>query len=80
MDSENNHPNSPYYHSRDAELNIEAIDVIEAFKLDFHLGNAVKYILRAGYKGVDTDEKRDIRKAISYLKRKYNLLDGKREW
>ena len=29
---------------------LQAIDVIEAFDLDFSLGNAVKYILRAGRK------------------------------
>jgi hypothetical protein len=29
---------------------IEAIDVIEAFRLNFSLGSAVKYILRAGKK------------------------------
>jgi hypothetical protein len=26
----------------------EAIKIIEAHELDFHLGNAIKYILRAG--------------------------------
>ena len=45
---------------------LEAIDVIESFKLDFNLGNAVKYILRAGRKG---DAMQDIEKAIWYLKR-----------
>lgn len=29
---------------------IEAIDVVEAFDLGFHLGNVLKYILRAGRK------------------------------
>ena len=29
---------------------IEAIDVIEDWNLSFHLGNAVKYIARAGHK------------------------------
>ncbi len=46
---------------------MEAIDVIEAFGLGFHLGNATKYILRAGRKTADA--KQDINKAIWYLNR-----------
>lgn len=46
---------------------IEVIDVIEAFGLGFHLGNATKYILRAGRKTENTDT--DIKKAIWYLNR-----------
>lgn len=46
---------------------MEAIDVIEAFGLGFHLGNAAKYILRAGKKTADKTE--DIKKAIWYLNR-----------
>lgn len=46
----------------------EAIKVIEAWDLGFHLGNAVKYIARAGKKpGVDAVE--DLRKARWYLDR-----------
>ena len=45
---------------------IEAIDYIEAKKLDFHLGNAVKYISRAEHKGTYTQ---DLKKAIWYLNR-----------
>ena len=30
---------------------IEVIDALEPWKLDFHLGNVVKYIARAGMKG-----------------------------
>ena len=44
----------------------EAIKIIEAHNLGFHLGNAVKYILRAGKKG---DAAEDIKKAIWYLER-----------
>lgn len=52
---------------------IEAIDVIEAYGLGFHLGNAVKYILRAGRKDMgDTD----LRKARWYLDRR---IEGKKE-
>ncbi|GAB63078.1 MAG: DUF3310 domain-containing protein [Candidatus Jettenia sp.] len=46
---------------------IEAINVIEAFGLGFHLGNAIKYILRTGRKTPDQTE--DVRKAIWYLNR-----------
>ena len=45
---------------------LEAIDVIEAFDLSFCLGNAVKYILRAGKKDSVIQE---LEKAIWYLKR-----------
>ena len=56
-----NHPQ--HYQSNGTEV----IDVIEAFELGFHLGNAVKYILRAGKKTEDVTE--DIEKAIWYLVR-----------
>lgn len=45
---------------------MEVIDVIEAFGLNFRLGNAVKYILRAGRKG---DRSEDLRKAVWYINR-----------
>lgn len=46
----------------------EAIEVIEAFDLnrDFRLGNAAKYLLRAGKKA---DELEDLKKAAKYLSR-----------
>lgn len=55
-----NHPN--HYQS---ESGLEAIDVIEAFKLNFHLGNVLKYILRADKKGAVED----LRKALWYLQK-----------
>jgi hypothetical protein len=51
------------------EKGIESIDVIEAFELDFCLGNAVKYILRSGKKP-DQPIERDLEKAIWYLNRR----------
>ena len=42
----------------------EAIDIIDDYQLGFNLGNAVKYILRAGKKG-DTAE--DLKKAKWYI-------------
>lgn len=44
----------------------EAIKVIEAWDLGFHLGNAVKYIARAGSKG---NRLEDLKKAAWYLNR-----------
>jgi len=44
----------------------EAIDVIEDWGLDFHCGNAVKYISRHRSKG---QPKKDIEKAVWYLQR-----------
>ena len=54
----------------------EAIKVIEAWGLDFHLGNAVKYIARAGKKNPDT-EIEDLRKAVWYINRFIEMKEGK---
>ena len=48
------------------ENTYEAIKVIEAWELDFHLGNVVKYISRAGKKGSKIE---DLKKAQWYLNR-----------
>lgn len=55
--------NSPAHYTAGG---IETIDFIEAKELGYHLGNAVKYISRAGRKG---EAATDIRKAIWYLER-----------
>ena len=47
---------------------IEVIDFIEDQELGFNLGNAVKYISRAGKKNVETYIQ-DLKKAIWYLER-----------
>ena len=52
--------------------NIEVIDIIEAFELDFSLGNAVKYILRAGRKSPDRVS--DLEKARAYIDREIARL------
>ena len=52
---------------------IEAIDVIEAFDLSFNIGNAIKYILRAGKKG---DKIQDLHKAQWYLAREILKMEG----
>ena len=51
----------------------EAIKVIDAWELDFHLGNAVKYISRAGKKD-PMKEIEDLKKAEFYIKHKIKLL------
>ena len=64
-----NHP--PHYGGGD---NIyEAIKVIEAWDLDFHLGNVVKYISRNGKKTLSRVE--DLKKAKWYLQRKIELIE-----
>lgn len=52
--------------------NIEVIDYIEDKKLGYHLGNAVKYISRAGVKYPDKYTE-DLEKAIWYIKREIDL-------
>ena len=55
---------------------LEAIDVIEAFFHDnFHLGNAFKYIARAGKKG---DYVEDLEKAAWYLRREIERNNNER--
>ena len=44
----------------------EPIEIIEAYGLGFNLGNAIKYILRAPFKGSFKD---DLKKSIWYLER-----------
>ena len=66
-----NHPN----HYGGEENVYEAIKVIEAWDLDFHLGNTVKYISRAGKKGVNK-ELEDLKKAKFYLDRKIKNLEN----
>ena len=46
----------------------ETIEALESWRLGYHLGNAVKYISRAGKKSKDT-ELEDLRKARWYIKR-----------
>ena len=55
---------------------IETIDFIEAKKLGFNLGNAIKYISRAGKKN---DALEDLKKARWYLNREINNMMDK-DW
>lgn len=53
---------------------VETIDVIEAFDLNFNLGNVVKYVLRAGKKQGEEKEK-DLNKALFYISREIKRED-----
>ena len=57
----NTNTTGPGYYRRG---NIQTWDFIRDQGLNFHLGNAIKYICRAGYKD---DRITDLRKAIHYL-------------
>ena len=62
MNDNVNHP------SHYTDGNIEVIDFIEDKKLNYHLGNAVKYISRAGKKDPEKYTE-DLQKAVWYLQR-----------
>ena len=49
----------------------EVIDVIDDWGLDFALGNAIKYIARAGKKSENTIE--DLEKALWYINHEIRL-------
>jgi hypothetical protein len=65
-----NHPR--HYNSHPS--GVECIDIAEHFS--FCLGNAMKYIWRAGMKG---DGIEDLRKALWYLDREIGRLDARRD-
>lgn len=67
-----NHPS----HYTDGK--IEVIDAIEAWGLNFHRGNAVKYIARAGKKD-PTKEIEDLKKAEWYIHREIQRLEKLRK-
>ena len=63
---------SPTHYTRGS---IEVWDFIRDQGLNYHRGNAIKYICRAGYKSVAT-ETQDIKKAIHYLENELKYLDS----
>ena len=78
MEDKVNHP-SHYTWLKDM-CGIEVIDITR--HLDFDLGNAIKYILRAGHKseaGYDDTAKEieDLQKAVFYINDKIKLLNDK---
>lgn len=70
--NEENKVDHPAHYGGDTTY--EAIKVIEAWRLGFCLGNAVKYIARAGRKGSEPLLD-DLRKARWYLDRELARLE-----
>ena len=60
----------PEYYQRGT---IEVWDFIRDQGLNYHLGNVVKYICRAGYK---EDDLKDLKKAIHYLENEIKFRQG----
>lgn len=56
------HTTPPHY-----KLSPEPIEVIQSWNLNFCLGNAIKYIVRAGHKNGETKVS-DLNKAIDYIR------------
>lgn len=63
IDNSYDQVNSPSHYTQG---NIEVIEVIEDWKLNYNLGNAIKYIGRCEHK---ENKKQDLEKAIWYIKR-----------
>ena len=61
--------NPKYYKGK-----VEVIDAIEAWGLNFHRGNAIKYIARAGKKNKET-EIEDLEKTVWYINREIQRLE-----
>lgn len=73
-------PNAVDHPQHYADTKIEVIDYIEDKNLGFCLGNAIKYISRAGRKGsaaMDQKEKtiEDLQKAIWYINRRIEEVE-----
>lgn len=51
---------------------IETIDYIESHRMDFNIGNVIKYVTRAKHKGT---ELQDLKKALWYLDREIKRLE-----
>lgn len=64
-----NHPK--HYGGKDNPL--EVINIINHYKLNFELGNLIKYVLRADSKG---NRKQDLQKALWYLQYEINKYEN----
>lgn len=63
--------NSEYYGKANP---FEPIKIIDYYKLNFSLGNVIKYVLRAGRKPGE-DKLKDLKKAYDYLGHEISLLE-----
>ena len=62
-------------HYGGADNTYEAIKVIDAWEVDFYLGNVLKYICRAGKK---TGQLEDLKKAQWYLNQKIQKMEERK--
>jgi len=60
-------PTVPHY----TKGGIQPVDFINSQELNFNLGNVVKYVTRADYKGT---KKKDLLKAIDYIKFELEMM------
>lgn len=70
--------NKPEHYTR---YPIEPVEFIMQNNLGFHVGNIVKYALRAGHKsypGMDADQSEvtDLKKVIRYAEMRINLIEN----
>ncbi len=78
MNTTNKQQDDPVNHpSHYTDGKIEVIDFIEDKNLNFHRGNAVKYIARAGKKD-KSREIEDLQKAAWYIDREIKRLEAKK--
>ena len=66
--------NDPVNHPSHYTDGIETIDYIESKHFPYHLGNAVKYLSRAGKKN-PAETVTDLKKAVWYINRYISLLE-----
>ena len=70
MESNSDMVNNPAHYQGKT---FEVIEIINDYGLNFELGNAIKYILRADKKG---NKKQDLEKAIWYLNHELSKFRG----
>tara|TARA_B100000902_G_scaffold393022_1_gene446498 strand:+ start:1806 stop:2093 length:288 start_codon:yes stop_codon:yes gene_type:complete len=70
--AETTNETGPTYYRRGS---IQVWDFVRDQELNFHLGNVVKYVCRAGHKFDDID---DLEKAIHYLQNEVEFRTSKR--
>lgn len=75
--NDGNNVNHPSHYGNGADDPYEVIKVIEAWDLNFHLSNSIKYIARSGKKDPNK-EIEDLEKALWYLQREINNLKSKK--
>ena len=70
--AETTNDHGPTYYRRGS---IQVWDFVRDQELNFHLGNVIKYVCRAGHKFDDID---DLEKAIHYLKNEVEFRTSQR--